>query len=229
MSSVIPNLSGSNRGTAAQIAEQVGRFRWVICTVLLLGITKNYMDRLVIGVLKSTLQHDLGWSEIDYGDLVVGVTTAYAVGMVVLGRVVDKVGTRIGYAIAMVTWSLAAMAHGMVSSLWAFIIARAVLGFGEAGVFPGSLKAVAEWFPKKERALAVGIFNAGTNVGAIITPLVVPWITLHFGWRWTFIFLGGIGVIWLFGWLWIYRSPEEHPRCSKRELEYIQSDPITPA
>jgi ACS family hexuronate transporter-like MFS transporter len=229
MSSVTPKLSGSTGGTAAQIAEQVGRFRWVICTVLLLGITKNYMDRLVIGVLKSTLQHDLGWSEIDYGDLVVAFTTAYAVGMVVLGRVVDKVGTRIGYAIAMVTWSLAAMAHGMVTSLWAFIVARAVLGFGEAGVFPGSLKAVAEWFPKKERALAVGIFNAGTNVGAIVTPLVVPWITLHFGWRWTFVFLGGIGVVWLFGWLWIYRSPEEHPRCSKRELEYIQSDPITPA
>src|SRR3954452_8528232 len=228
MTSASPNLSRPDRGPAAKINEQIGRFRWVICTVLLLGVTKNYMDRLVIGVLKNTLQHELGWSEIDYGNLVVAFTTAYAFGMLLLGRLVDKVGTRIGYAVAMVTWSLAAMAHGLVSSLWAFIVARAVLGFGEAGVFPGSLKAVAEWFPKKERALAVGIFNAGTNVGAIITPLVVPWITLHFGWRWTFIFLGGIGIVWLFGWLWIYRSPEDHPRCSERELAYIKSDPIDP-
>ncbi len=228
MNPVSRNLSGTDQSPATRIAEHVGRFRWVICTVLLLGVTKNYMDRLVIGVLKGTLQQDLGWSEIDYGNLVVAFTVAYAFGMVALGRLVDKVGTRIGYAIAMVTWSLAAMAQGMVSSLSAFIIARAVLGFGEAGVFPASLKAVAEWFPRKERALAVGIFNAGTNVGAVITPIIVPWITLHFGWRWTFIFLGGVGVVWLFGWLWIYRPPEEHPYCSKQELAYIQSDPVDP-
>jgi MFS transporter, ACS family, aldohexuronate transporter len=228
MTSVTPNISGPERGIGPQIAEHIGRFRWVICAVLLLGVTKNYMDRLVIGVLKSTLQHDLGWTEIDYGNLVAAFTTAYALGMVVLGRVVDRVGTRIGYAIAMVTWSLAAMAQGMVSSFSAFIVARAVLGFGEAGVFPASLKAVAEWFPRRERALAVGIFNAGTNVGAIITPIIVPWITLRFGWRWTFISLGGFGVVWLIGWLWIYHSPEKHPRCSTGELEYIHIDPIDP-
>jgi ACS family hexuronate transporter-like MFS transporter len=225
MSSVSSDIHGVPPPSSAPILERVGRFRWVICSVLLLGVTKNYMDRLVLGVLKDTLQHQLGWSEIDYGNLVVAFTTAYAVGMVVLGRVVDWLGTRIGYAIAMITWSLAAMAHGFVSSLTAFIVARAVLGFGEAGVFPASIKAVAEWFPKKERALAVGIFNAGTNVGAIITPLVVPWITLHFGWRWTFISLGAVGLLWLLVWLWIYRNPEEHPRLSKRELAYIQSDP----
>lgn len=228
MRTVSPNCSRPERGIAAQIAGPIGRFRWVICTVLLLGVTKNYMDRLVIGVLKNTLQHDLGWSEIDYGNLVVAFTTAYALGMLLLGRFVDWVGTRIGYALAMVTWSLAAMAHGMVSSLSAFFVARAVLGFGEAGVFPASLKAVAEWFPRKERALAVGIFNAGTNIGAIITPLVVPWITLRFGWRWTFISLGGVGVVWLIFWSWIYRSPEQHPRCSERELEYIHRDPVDP-
>src|SRR5215813_90407 len=205
MSSASPNFAVPE--TASQVPNHIGRFRWIICTVLLLGVTKNYMDRLVIGVLKDTLQHQLGWTEIDYGNLVVAFTTAYAVGMVVLGRVVDWLGTRIGYAIAMVTWSLAAMAQGLVSSLSAFMIARAVLGFGEAGVFPASIKAVAEWFPKKERALAVGIFNAGTNLGAIITPLLVPWITLHFGWRWTFISLGGVGVVWLIFWVWIYRSP----------------------
>lgn len=206
----------------------VGRFRWIICTVLLLGVTKNYMDRLAIGVLKDTLQHQLGWSEIDYGNLVVAFTVSYAAGMVVLGRVVDWVGTRAGYAISMITWSLAAMAQGVVTSLGAFIAARAVLGFGEAGVFPASIKAVAEWFPRKERALAVGIFNAGTNVGAIVTPLVVPWITLRFGWRWTFVLLGGVGLVWLIVWQWIYRVPAEHPRCSSRELAYIQSDPIDP-
>ena len=168
--------SGAMAGPSGQIAHQIGRFRWVICTVLLLGVTKNYMDRLVIGILKHTLQVDLGWSEIDYGNLVVAFTFSYAIGMVVVGRIVDWLGTRIGYALAMVTWSLAAMSHGMLSSFTGFLVARSVLGFGEAGVFPASLKAVAEWFPKKERALAVGIFNAGTNVGAIITPPVVAWI-----------------------------------------------------
>jgi ACS family hexuronate transporter-like MFS transporter len=228
MNSVSSNTKESDQRIAAQISEHIGRFRWVICSVLLFGVTKNYMDRLVIGVLKDTLQHQLGWSEIDYGNLVIAFTTAYAIGMLAMGRVVDWLGTRIGYAVAMVTWSLAAVAQGLVSSLAAFTVARAVLGFGEAGVFPASLKAVAEWFPKRERALAVGIFNAGTNVGAIITPLMVPWIALHLGWRWTFISVGGVGVAWLVLWLWIYRSPEKHPRCTERELEYIKSDPIDP-
>lgn len=201
-------------------------FRWVICGVLLFGVTKNYMDRLVIGVLKDTLQHQLGWTEIDYGNLVFAFTAAYAVGMLVLGRVVDSVGTRLGYALAMITWSIAAMAQGVVSSLRAFVVARAVLGFGESGVFPASIKAITEWFPGKERSLAVGIFNAGTNLGAILTPLVVPWITLHLGWRWSFILLGGVGMIWLALWLWIYDKPEQHPRVSVTELAYIRRDPI---
>lgn len=220
----------SDRGAAASSAlqAQIGRFRWVICAVLLLGVTKNYVDRLVIGVLKNTLQHELGWTEIEYGYLVVAFTTAYAVGMLVMGRLVDRLGTRAGYTLAMIIWSAAAMAQGLLSSLSAFITARAVLGFGEAGVFPASLKAIAEWFPKRERALAVGVFNAGTNVGAIVTPLVVPWITLRFGWRWTFISLGGIGILWLLLWFAVYRPPQEHPRCSPSELEHIQKDPAEP-
>ncbi|HWR13388.1 MAG TPA: MFS transporter [Terriglobales bacterium] len=213
---------------AGQLKQHIGRFRWVICTVLLIGVTKNYMDRLVIGVLKNTLMVELGWSETDYGYLVMAFTFSYAIGMVVIGRIVDWLGTRLGYVFAMVTWSLAAMSHGFLSSLSGFIAARSVLGFGEAGVFPASLKAVAEWFPKKERALAVGIFNAGTNVGAIITPPLVAWITYHWGWRMAFISLGGVGLIWLVLWMWIYKEPEDHPRVSKSELDYIKSDPVDP-
>jgi len=200
-------------------------FRWVICTVLLLGVTKNYMDRQVIAVLKGTLQHDLGWSEIDYGNLVLAFQGAYAFGLVVVGRWIDRVGTKVGYALAMVAWSLASMAHGVMSSFGGFLVARVALGFGEGGVFPASIKAVAEWFPKKERALATGIFNAGTNMGAILTPLFVPWIAAHWGWRSAFFLVGALGLAWLGVWLWTYRLPEKHTRCSPAELAYIRSDP----
>jgi ACS family hexuronate transporter-like MFS transporter len=212
----------------ASAASRVGYYRWVICTLLLLGAANNYMDRQVLGVLKTTLQHDLGWNEIDYGNLVFAFQTAYAVGMVAVGRLVDRLGTRLGYALAMVFWSLASMGHAIGSSFASFVIARSALGFGEAGVFPASIKTVAEWFPRKERALAAGIFNAGTNIGAIITPLVVPWITIHWGWRWAFIATGALGFVWLIFWLLLYRKPEEHPRVSKAELEYIRSDPQEP-
>ena len=206
------------------LREKVGRFRWVICSVLLLGVTKNYMDRQVIAVLKGTLQHDLHWSEIDYGNLVSTFQLYYALGLLLLGGFIDTLGTRLGYALSMIAWSLASMAHGMMNSFHGFLIARRALGFTEAGVFPASIKAVAEWFPKKERALATGIFNAGTNIGAILTPLLVPWITVHWGWRAAFFIVGGIGIAWLFVWLAIYRSPEKHPRCSPAELAYIRSD-----
>jgi len=221
--------SGSKPGAAAQIASHVGRFRWVICTVLLFGIMKNYMDRQVIGVLKTTLQNDLGWSEIDYGNLVFAFQAAYAIGMVVVGRFIDRVGTRLGYALAMAFWSLASMAHGLASSFTGFMVARFALGLGESAVFPASLKAVAEWFPRKERALATGIFNAGSNLGAIATPLLIPWIAVHWGWRSAFFLLGGVGFGWLALWLWIYRRPQEHSSCSRSELEYICSDPIAPS
>jgi MFS transporter, ACS family, hexuronate transporter len=201
-----------------------GNFRWVICALLLFGVTKNYMDRQVLGVLKSTLQHDLGWSEIDYSNLVFAFQLAYAAGMLFVGRLVDRFGTRRGYALAMTFWSLASMAHALANSLNSFVMARLALGFGEAGVFPASIKCVAEWFPKKERALATGIFNAGTNAGAIVTPLLVPWITLHWGWRWAFVITGALGFAWLFFWLLFYRRPEEHAHVCKSELDYIRSD-----
>jgi ACS family hexuronate transporter-like MFS transporter len=206
-----------------------GRFRWVICGLLLLGVTKNYMDRQVLGVLKGPLQHEFGWNEIDYGNLVFAFQAAYALGMLFVGRMIDRLGTRLGYAVAMVFWSLASMGHAIANSFIGFAIARSALGFGEAGVFPASIKCVAEWFPKKERALATGIFNAGTNVGAILTPLIVPWIAVHLGWRWAFLFTGALGFAWLILWMVFYRKPEEHPSCTRSELEYIQADPVLPS
>jgi len=206
----------------------VGHFRWIICALLLFGVTKNYMDRQVLGVLKTTLQHDLGWNEIDYGNLVFAFQAAYALGMLVVGRLVDRLGVRWGYALTMIFWSLASMAHAAGTSFASFVGARAALGFGEAGVFPASIKAVAEWFPRKERALAIGIFNGGTNFGAIITPLIVPWITIHWGWRWAFLITGGLGFLWLILWLSIYRRPEQHPSVSQAELNYILEDSVVP-
>src|ERR1700747_1871627 len=175
---------------AAGLRSRAGYLRWAICALLLFGTTKNYMDRQVLGVLKTTLQHDLGWNEIDYSNLVFAFQAAYAVGMVVVGRLMDRMGTRLGYAFAMVFWSLASMAHAVAGSFLSFLVARSALGFGEAGVFPASIKTVAEWFPRQERALATGIFNAGTNVGAILTPLILPWIAVHWGWRASFVAMG---------------------------------------
>jgi ACS family hexuronate transporter-like MFS transporter len=206
-----------------------GKFRWVICAVLFIGITKNYMDRQVLGVLKVTLQNDLGWNELDYSHLVFAFQAAYAVGLLATGTLIDRLGTRIGYGLAMVFWSLASMAHALCGSLFSFGIARAALGLGESGAFPASIKTVTEWFPQKERALATGIFNSGTSVGAVLTPIFVPWITIHFGWRWAFVVTGAVGFLWLLLWIAVYRKPEEHAQCSAAELAYIRSDWQTPA
>ena len=223
-----PNTLAGASSALRKAGLFAGRFRWVICGLLFLGVTKNYMDRQVLGVLKGPLQHELGWNDVDYGNLVFAFQTAYALGMIFMGQLIDRLGTRVGYAVAMVFWSLASMGHAIASSFATFAIARAALGFGEAGVFPASIKSVAEWFPKKERALATGIFNAGTNIGAIITPLIVPWIAVHLGWRWAFLFTGALGFVWLALWLIWYRRPEQHPRCIAGEREYIQSDPAAP-
>lgn len=220
-----PADSATASGTfGAKASTRVGYFRWTICALLLFGTTKNYMDRQVLGVLKETLQHNFGWNEIDYGNLVSAFQIAYAAGMLLVGRLIDRLGTRLGYALAMIFWSVASMGTALANSLGAFAASRYALGFGEAAVFPASIKAVAEWFPKKERALATGIFNAGTNIGAIVTPLVVPWIVVHWGWRGAFLSIGALGFAWLAVWLLIYRRPEAHPRVSKAELEYISSD-----
>lgn len=199
-------------------------YRWVICAVLFFGVTNNYMDRQIIGVLKTTLQAEFRWSEIDYSNLVFAFQTAYAAGMVLMGRFMDRVGTRIGYALAVAAWSISAVATGMASAFSHWVVARAGLGLSEAGVFPGSIKTIAEWFPKRERAFATGVFNAGTNIGAILTPMVVPWIALHWGWRWAFITVGATGLLVILAWLAVYRKPEEHPRVTPEELAYIRSD-----
>ena len=208
-----------------QPRTHVGNFRWTICALLFFAATINYIDRQVIGILKPTLKLELGWDEIAYSNVVFWFQAAYALGFILMGRLMDRLGTRRGFSLAVAFWSLAAMAHALASSVLTFSIARFGLGLGESGNFPASIKTVAEWFPKKERALATGIFNAGTNVGAIVTPLSVPWIVGHLGWRWAFIITGSIGFVWLIAWYALYRRPQEHRRCKEAELEYINSDP----
>jgi MFS transporter, ACS family, aldohexuronate transporter len=214
--------------TFEPIGQRIGRYRWIICGLLFFATTVNYVDRQVLGLLSKDLKDSIGWNEVDYGNIVAAFNAAYAFGLLLAGRLIDRVGTRIGYALAIVWWSLAAMAHALARTPLGFGVARAALGFGEAGNFPAAIKTVAEWFPKKERALATGIFNAGTNVGAIVAPLTVPWIAGHFGWRAAFILTGAIGFVWLLFWLPTYRRPEQHARVSAPELAYIQSDPPDP-
>jgi MFS transporter, ACS family, hexuronate transporter len=189
-------------------------YRWTICALLFVATTINYIDRQVLGILAPTLQRDLQWSEADYGDIVSWFSFAYAFGFLVAGRVLDWIGVRRGLAVAVVAWSVAAIGHAFARTAAGFSFARAMLGLGESAIFPGSIKAVAEWFPQKERALATGIFNAGTNTGAILTPLLVPWITLRWGWQWAFIATGLLGFLWLFLWLPLYRNPDDAPRAA---------------
>jgi len=216
---------GATGIAASGALERVGRYRWTICALLFFATTINYVDRQVLGILAPTLQRDLGWSETQYSAVVSWFTAAYALGFLFAGRLLDKLGTRIGYAIAITIWSLSAMAHSLARNAVQFSVARFALGLGESGNFPASIKTVAEWFPARERALATGIFNAGTNVGAVITPIVVPWIALHFGWRVAFIWTGALSFTWLMVWLRVYRPPQEHPRVRPAELSYIQSEP----
>ncbi|MFI5257010.1 MAG: MFS transporter [Gemmatimonadales bacterium] len=198
-------------------------YRWTICALLFAATTINYIDRQVLGILAPTLQRELHWSESDYGAIVSWFSIAYAFGFLGVGRLLDRFGVKKGFAGAMVAWSLAAMAHAFATTAAGFSVARAALGLGESANFPASIKSTAEWFPKKERALATGIFNAGSNVGAIVAPLVVPWITLTWGWRWAFIATGALGFLWLIAWLAIYERPEKHHRLSRAEHEYIRS------
>jgi ACS family hexuronate transporter-like MFS transporter len=191
--------------------------------------TINYMDRQVLGILAPTLEKTLGWNEIEYARIVMAFQAAYAIGLLGFGRLIDRIGTRHGYAISIVAWSVAAMAHALARSVWGFGVARFALGLGEAGNFPAAVKAVTEWFPRRERALATGLFNSGSNVGAILAPLVVPWITLRYGWQMAFVVLGATGFGWLIFWYWLYALPTESRRVSPEELAHIHSDPPEPA
>ncbi|HEV8366408.1 MAG TPA: MFS transporter [Pyrinomonadaceae bacterium] len=218
----------SPTNTTSAIAKHIGRYRWVICGLLFFATTVNYVDRQVLGILSKDLKQSIGWSEVDYGNIVASFNTAYAFGLLIAGRLMDRVGTKLGYSLAIIWWSLAAMAHALARTPIGFGIARASLGIGEAGNFPAAIKTVAEWFPKKERAFATGIFNAGSNVGAVVAPLTVPWIAINWGWQWAFIFTGAIGLVWLAFWIPLYAKPEQHPRVSRAELAHIQSDPPDP-
>jgi ACS family hexuronate transporter-like MFS transporter len=215
--------------TAGAQPAKVGRMRWVIVGLLFAATAINYVDRQMIGLLKPTLQTEFGWNETTYADIVFYFQLAYAVGYIVFGNVVDRVGARIGYSVAFVIWTAAHMLHAAASSVFGFAAVRAMLGIGESGNFPAGLKAVTEWFPKKERAFATGLFNAGANVGAIITPLVVPALTLAYGWRSAFIITGAVSLLWLVAWIAVYRRPRESKHVSEGELAYIESDPADPA
>lgn len=201
-------------------------YRWVVCALLFFATTINYIDRQVLGLLAPLLQKEIGWSEIEYGYIATAFTGAYAFGLLIVGRFMDKIGTRIGLALSVTVWSFAAMAHALARTVLGFGIARFSLGLAESGNFPAAIKATAEWFPKKERALATGLFNSGANIGAVIVPLVVPWIVLTWGWQEAFIFTGLLGFVWLACWLWFYEIPERHKKISQAELSFIRSDPI---
>jgi ACS family hexuronate transporter-like MFS transporter len=206
----------------------IGRYRWRICALLFFATTINYIDRQVISILKPTLMGELGWNEIDYSNIVLAFQAAYAMGYVGGGWFMDRVGVRLGYGAAVLVWSLAAMGHAFVRTVSGFSAARFALGVAEGGNFPAAIKTVSEWFPKRERALATGIFNAGCNVAVVITPLLVPWLTVNWGWPTAFIVTGALGLVWLVAWGVMYRSPQNHPRLSAKELAYIQSDPPDP-
>ena len=204
----------------------MGHYRWVVCALLFFATTVNYIDRQVLGDPRADAA---AGNRMDRGGVRLhrhsAFQAAYAIGLLLVGRLLDVLGTKIGYALALVLWSVAAMAHALARTPFGFGAARFALGLGESGNFPAAIKTMAEWFPRRERALATGIFNAGTNVGAVIAPLAVPWIAVTYGWRWAFILTGAIGLLWLLFWLPMYDHPDRHPRVSPAELALIRSDP----
>jgi ACS family hexuronate transporter-like MFS transporter len=219
LSAVQPNKAPVAGGSATAIHH----LRWYICGLLFFATTVNYIDRQVLGILKPVLRQELGWDEEQYGDIVFAFQLAYAMMMPLTGRIIDWLGTRLSYAIAVVVWSFAAMAHALAASAAQFSAARFALGVGEAANFPAAIKAVTDWFPPKERALATGIFNSGSNIGAIVAPLIVPWIAVTWGWREAFVVTGAIGFLWVILWMWLYRQPREHKHLAASELAIIES------
>jgi MFS transporter, ACS family, hexuronate transporter len=208
---------------------RIGHLRWGICALLFFATTINYVDRAVLGILAPTLRGEIGWTDGDYGRISAAFTLAYAIGFLFAGWFIDRVGTRIGYAVYLTVWSLAAAAHALAATPISFGVARFALGLGESGNFPAAIKTVAEWFPRRERAFATGVFNAGSNVGIIVAPLVVPWLTLNWSWKVAFAATGLVGLVWTLFWWPLYRTPAEHPRLGPGEREYIESDPPEPA
>lgn len=209
---------------AKTITKSGGNYRWTICALLFFATTVNYLDRQVISLVKPDLDKEFGWSKVDYANITIAFQLTYALAMVFAGRIIDRLGTKLGYAFALIFWSIAAACHGFIRSTTGFMAARAGLGLTEAANFPAAIKTTAEWFPKKERAFATGIFNSGTNIGAIVAPLSVPFIAASFGWRAAFVITVSIGFIWLIFWFILYEIPSKQKRLSKSEFDYISSD-----
>ena len=210
--------------TLNRINEKIGRYRWTICALLFFATTVNYLDRQVLSLLKGDLEVEFNWSDTDYANIVMVFQLVYAVSMLFAGRIIDWLGTKAGFAWALIVWSVGAMLHALAKGTGGFMFARGVLGFGESGNFPAAIKTTAEWFPKRERALATGIFNSGTNVGAILAPITVPWLAANWGWQGAFIVVGAIGFLWLIFWFWLYDSPAKQKRLGRAEYDYIHSD-----
>ncbi len=196
-------------------------YRWLIVALLFLATTINYIDRQIIGLLKPILEVEFNWSESDFAKIVVAFTAAYAIGLLLFGRLIDRVGTKIGYSISVVVWSAMGMLHAAASTVTGFSLARIGLGLGEAGNFPAAMKTVAEWFPRRERALAAGLFNSGTSIGVVMALLITPWIFVNYGWREVFLITGALGFVWLGLWLWLYEIPARQKRLSKEEFLLI--------
>jgi ACS family hexuronate transporter-like MFS transporter len=203
---------------------RLGRVRWTVCAMLFAATSINYMDRQVIAILKPTLEHSIGMTEVSYGYIVDAFQIAYAIGLLAAGRLIDKLGTRIGYMLVMAVWSFSAMGHALASTVLEFGFARFFLGLGESGNFPAAIKTVAEWFPQNERSLATGIFNSGANVGAILAPAIVPWVTLRYGWHAAFLTTGLFSVLWILWWFRYYRTPTDHSTLTARELRHIYQE-----
>ena len=233
--------------SASAVGKSVGKYRWTICALLFFATTVNYLDRQVLSLLAPSLSTEFGWSNTDYANIAAAFQFVYAISMLFAGRVVDKIGTKAAYVVAICVWSLGALMHAAsvpmgeaavkvlglfgvvaVPSILGFMISRAVLAVGEAGNFPAAIKATAEYFPKKERSFATGIFNSGANVGAILAPICVPLIAAIWGWQSAFVMIGMLGFIWMSVWLWLYEKPEQQKRLSKQELAYIRSDSVAP-
>jgi ACS family hexuronate transporter-like MFS transporter len=202
-------------------------YRWLVVALLFFATMINYLDRQVIGLLKDELSETFKWTETDYSYIVMAFSAAYAIGLLLFGRMIDRVGTKIGYAICVIIWSAAAMFHALATGTWGFAMSRTALGLGEAGNFPAAIKAVAEWFPQKDRALATGIFNSGSNMAAIIGPPLVAWISFSFGWQYAFIATGAIGFLWLILWMLFFQVPAKHKKITNWEYEYVHSDSKT--
>jgi ACS family hexuronate transporter-like MFS transporter len=207
-----------------QTQDTIGKYRWVIVTLLFFATSINYIDRQVIGLLKPTLEREFDWNEKDYGYIVVAFQASYAIGLLLTGRLIDRIGTKLGYSASIVFWSVAAMLHAAAKTTFGFGLARTMLGLGESGNFPAAIKSVTEWFPKKERALATGLFNSGTNIGAVIAPIMVPMILAEYGWKEGFLITGSLGLIWLVFWLIFYDSPAKQKRVGAAEYMFIHSD-----